>query len=188
VRTDQRMTLYAWWFESRFARPLSPPTFSLSPGGLGVPGLALGSIDELLSGPDRRGEIDGRLDRAAVISPSAASREGVAAGLAALRAQLESIARTAETAAAAAREGRSVFTAGGDCRDCLAVLEGADSALLGLDARDVAGFLLPPLAEMAGRAALDLGESLEQSEALYRNLAESARYHLEILGVDMWMK
>jgi hypothetical protein len=49
VRTDQRMTLYAWWFESRFARPLSPPTLSLSPGGLGVSGLAA-----FLSRPPRR--------------------------------------------------------------------------------------------------------------------------------------
>jgi hypothetical protein len=186
VRTDQRMTLYAWWFESRFARPLSPPTLSLSPGGLGVPGLALGNVEELLSCPDRRGEIDGRLDRAAAISPNAAFRDGVAAGLAALRAQLESIALTAEKAAAAAREGRSAFAAGGDCRGFLSVLEGADSALLSLEARDVAGFLLPPLAEMGGRAARDLGESLEQSEALYRNLAESARYHLHVLGVDSW--
>ncbi|MGA2548291.1 MAG: 6-hydroxymethylpterin diphosphokinase MptE-like protein, partial [Rectinemataceae bacterium] len=78
VRTDQRLTLYAWWFESRFARPLSPPTLSLSPCGLGVPGLALGSVEELLSCPDRRGEIDGRLDRAAAISPNAAFRDGVA--------------------------------------------------------------------------------------------------------------
>lgn len=185
VRTDQRMILYAWWFESRFARPLSPPTFSLSPGGLGIPGLALGSVEELLSRPDRRGEIDGLLDRAAAISPAPSSREGAAAGLAALRAQLESIVRTAESAAAAAREGRAAFASGGDGRGCLAALEDADSALLNLDARDVAGFLLPPLAEMVGRVARDLGESFEQSEVLYRNLAESARYHLEILRVDL---
>ena len=58
LRTDQRMSLYAWWFESRFVRPHSPPTLSLSPKGLAVPGLSLGAIEELPrrprpSGPDR---------------------------------------------------------------------------------------------------------------------------------------
>ena len=188
VRTDQRMKLYAWWFESRFSRPLSPPTLSLSPGGLGIPGLALGSLEDLLSCPDRRGEIDCHLDRAAAMSPSGASlaqrAAGFSQGLADLCAQLESIAKTAEEAAAAARDGRSVFAAGGDSQGCLAVLERADAALLSLDARDVAGFLLPPFAELAGHAARDLGESLGQSESLYKNLAESARYHLEILRAE----
>ena len=188
LRTDERMTLYAWWFESRLTRPLSPPTVSLSPGGLRVPGMALGGVDALLACPDRRAEIDAILDRAAAMAPSEDSRarraEAFSAGLASLLAQLESIARTAEGAAAAAREGRSAFASGGDCRPCLAALEAADSTLLGLEARDVAGFLLPPLSELTGGAAHDLGESLARSEAIYLSLAESARYHLGVLAAD----
>ncbi len=185
VRTDQRMTLYAWWFESRLSRPLSPPTLSLSPGGLGIPGLAVGSVEELLSLPDRRGEIDARLERAAAMQAEAQAggrpSDCVAEGLAGLRTELEAIARIAEGARAAAREGRTAFAAGEDCRGCLAVLESADRALLEEDARDIAGFLLPPLAEILGAKARDLGDGLERSERLYERLAESARYHLGVL-------
>jgi hypothetical protein len=185
VRTDQRMTLYAWWFESRLCRPLSPRTISLSPGGLAIPGLELARADELLSLPDRRREIEAGLARAAIMGPSAESpseaRAAAAKGLDELLRQLQSIASIAEAARAASREGQAAFARGGDCSASVSALEAADRALLGLDAREIAGFLLPPLSELTGRRARDLGESLAQSESLYQSLEESARYHLEML-------
>ncbi len=188
LRTDERMILYAWWFESRFARPGSPPTLSLGRGGLAVPGLAPGSVEELLALPDRRGEIDEALGRAEDMAralPGSAGerrRARVAEGLESLRAQLGEIEREAEAGLEAARAGRCVFASGGDCGPWLAALDRADAVLMGIEARDVAGFLLPPLAELVGRRARDIGESLERSEAIYRELAESARYHLEVLS------
>lgn len=186
VRTDERMALYAWWFESRFARPLSPPTLSLSTGGLAVPGLGRGEAAELLACPDRRREIDEALRRAEAVAHSArgagALAAGLAEGLADLRCQLESIAREAEAAGEAARVGRAAFASGDDLAPCLAAIDRADSLLLGIEARDVAGFLLPPLAELLGGEARDVGESLGRSETIYRELARSARYHLEVLS------
>jgi hypothetical protein len=187
VRTDQRMSLYAWWFESRFARPSSPRTISLSARGLAIPGLRAGGLDELLSLPDRREEIDALLARAAAMAPArgsaaeSAARAAVAAGLEDLISQLEAVARGAESAELAARAGRAAFASGGDCGPCLAALEAADAAILGIEARDLAGFLLPSSSRLLGRGARDLGESLERSEALYRGVAESARYHLDAL-------
>ena len=186
LRTDERMALYAWWFESRFSRPLSPPTLSLGSGGLAVPGLGRSSAAELLACPDRRREIDEALGRAQAAARSARGAAtlsaGLAAGLADLRGQLEAIAREAEAAGEAARQGREAFVSGGDLAPCLAAIDRADSLLLGIEARDVAGFLLPPLAELLGGEARDVGESLGRSEAIYRELARSARYHLEVLS------
>ena len=185
VRTDERMALYAWWFESRLTRSGSPRTLSLGNGGLAVPGLGQGGVAELLAGPERRLQIDEALERADAAARSAAlslrRTATLAEGLADLRSQLESIAREAETARAAACAGRDAFASGGDLAPCLAALDLADALLLGIEARDVAGFLLPPLAELLGREARDIGESLERSEAIYRDLAESARYHLGVL-------
>jgi hypothetical protein len=181
VRTDQRMSLYAWWFESRFARPSSPLTISLSFGGLAIPGLALGSIDELLALSPRRRELDERLDFVASLKPEGDGRGGAAAGLSALRAALTSIELAARSGLEASRLGRAAFAAGQDCSQHIAALEAADRAIMGIEEREVAGFLLPPLSELAGRKASDLGESFAQSEALYASVAESARYHLEVL-------
>lgn len=183
VRSDRRMALYAWWFESRLARPLAPPTISLGRGGLAIPGLGLGSLEELLACPDRRAEIEGRLEAAAAFKPQEGGRDGAAAALAGLRLQLESIARAAEAGMAAATDGRRAFDAGAQCGGCLALLEKADATILGQEARDVAGFLLPALPELLGRAAGDLGESFDRSASLYRQLLDSARYHLEVLGL-----
>lgn len=182
VRTDQRMNLYAWWFESRLSRLSSPPTLSLSPGGLAIPGMPQGSAEELLSLPDRRSEIDERLSRAGAMRPADTSRGRAASGLADLRVQLGRIARTAERAEAAARSGRESFASGADCSRTIEILDGADAEILSLEARDLAGFLMPSLGELAGGKAGDLGESLAQSEALYRRLGESARYHLSALS------
>jgi hypothetical protein len=181
VRTDQRMSLYAWWFESRFARPSSPRTISLSGSGLAIPRLELGSIDELLALPSRRSEIDKRLDRVASIRLEDNGCAGAAAGLASLRSRLTAIELAARSGLAASRSGRAAFASGGDCGPYIAVLEASDRAIMGIEERDVAGFLLPPLSELAGRKARNLGESFAQSEALYASVAESARYHLEVL-------
>jgi hypothetical protein len=182
VRTDQRMSLYAWWFESRFTRPLSPPTISLCPDGLAIPGFLQGRLDDLLASPERRSEIEERLARAAAMRPREGSREEAAAGLAELRGRLEHMERASQAAQAAARCGREAFSSGGDCSPSLAALDRADAEVLGLEDRDIAGFLLPSLRELAGRKARDLGESFSQSEVLYRALAESARYHLDVLS------
>jgi hypothetical protein len=182
VRTDERMSLYAWWFESRFARPGSPPTIAIGRGGLAIPGLACGSLDMLLALPDRRGEIDEALARARAARPGEGAPGAAARGLGSLRAELESIERIASGAARAAALGREAYAAGRDCSPQLAALEAADASILSVEGRDVAGFLLPPLAELAGRRARDLGDSLAQSEALYSNVAQSARYHLEVLS------
>lgn len=182
VRTDRRMALYAWWFESRLTRPGSPVTYSLCPGGLAVPGLEVRPLEELLELPDRRAEIDERLAMASAIRPPEGAREASLRGLGSLRGELETIAAIAESAEARAREGSALFASGADCRPCLAALEAADRGLLGIEARDVAGFLMPPLSEFAAKRSDDPGSSLERSASLYRSLADSARYHLAVLS------
>jgi hypothetical protein len=183
VRTDQRMSLYAWWFESRLARPSSPRTLSLSRGGLAIPGMAAGSLDELLALPDRRAEIDERLAAAAAMGPAAGSRESAARGLAELREELGRLALAAERAQEAARAGREAFSSGKDCASALETLARSDAEILSFGARDIVGFLLPELRDLAGTKPRDLGESLAQSESLYRRLSESARYHLAALSL-----
>lgn len=183
VLTDKRMRLYGWWFESRLARPGSPSTISLSPGGLALPGMGLGSIEELLALPLIRRRIEAALDMAASVEIPQAATEQASAGVTALLAELEGIARTAAGAAAAATRGREQLAAGRDCRSELALLDQADKRLLGNAAKDVAGFLLPPLGELLGDRSSDLGESLARSASLYQRVAESARYHVELLAL-----
>lgn len=49
VITDQKMKMFAWWFESRIAELTYIKTFSLAPQGLKIPGVEISAVDSLLS-------------------------------------------------------------------------------------------------------------------------------------------
>jgi hypothetical protein len=191
VRTDARMRLYAWWFEARRARPGAPRTVSRAPEGLAIPGMELGSMEELLAAPILRADIDRRMDEIAsrnVANGPAPEERGERGreGLARLLAELEDIAAEAETAVAAAREAALALAEGEAGAErlepALERLNEADRAIADCAAKEVIAFLMPPLGDLLSRRARNLGESIEQSEAVYRSVAKSARYHLEALS------
>jgi hypothetical protein len=61
VLTDRRLSLYAAWFENQFSKYEQINNCSLFQDGLAINGLKAANIQELLSLPDRREEIDTRL-------------------------------------------------------------------------------------------------------------------------------
>ena len=191
IRTDKRMTLYAWWFESRLCHPEAPATLNLSSHGLSIPGMGLASLDEALSLPPRRAEIDAIIDTAvcetAIETPAGhgvAGSAGIAAaveGLSALLAELAATEEKASRAAEEAAEARLDLAAGRDISARMARLDGYDRELLAGGANEVVGFLLPPLSEIMGEGAKSLDEGLRCSEALYSRVAESALFHIKKL-------
>lgn len=53
VITDQRMELYAWWFESKVAAHPETKNFSLTPQSLAIPGIQAFPLESLLQEPAR---------------------------------------------------------------------------------------------------------------------------------------
>ena len=180
VRTDKRMTLYAWWFESRLAHPSAPPTLNLSAEGLAIPGMGPASLERLLALPVCRERIDTLLGDLAG-SGSGDGARLVSEGLAELLAELRIAHDKAGLAAQEAAQARLDLAAGRDIGPRMAVLDAIDAALLGGAANEVIGFLLPPLSEIMGNGASSLAEGLSSSEALYSRVAESAAFHIEAL-------
>jgi len=183
VLSDQRMLLYAWWFESRLARKDAPPTSTLSPGGVAIPGLPLVALESLLALPPRRREIDACLETAARLALSELGRESGEGALAELLSGLDGIAQRAEEGERAARSAREALARGGDPAPFLALLGETDAFLHGNEFRDVVGFFLPPLRELVDRIPRDLAESLELSASLYARIAASARENLGFLDL-----
>ncbi len=62
VLTDKRLSLYAWWFESKLAACPNIACKTLTPEGMKIPGFTTAPIDEAAGLPDRRDEIDVMLD------------------------------------------------------------------------------------------------------------------------------
>lgn len=52
VLTDQRMKMFAWWFESRLEQFPHVKTYTFSQNGLYIPGIEFITIDKLLSKPE----------------------------------------------------------------------------------------------------------------------------------------
>jgi hypothetical protein len=170
VVSDRRLSLYAWWFESRAARHPETRSRTLSRGGLRIAGLPLAELEELLALPPRRAEIDAigaRLTAAASEGWAEASASGALAGLVAELRRVEGLCL------------RGLALAESGDLDGLAAL---DAELLASEAKDVAGFLFSSVDELVGVRATNLEQSMAQSTRLYRALAESARWHAELLG------
>jgi hypothetical protein len=62
VLTDRRLSLYAAWFENQFNKYEQINNFALFRDGLTISGLKAANVQDILSLPDRRQEIDNRLN------------------------------------------------------------------------------------------------------------------------------
>jgi hypothetical protein len=183
VRTDERLALYSWWFESRMLRHPECPTRNLSPRGLAVPGMPPETAEAVLALPPARDRIDGILEAlrreeregAAAEGPPSDARGRVLGLLADLEAR-------AESALGLAARARALERAGRDPSEALALLDESDRDLLGNEAKEIAGFLLPDLETLLGRPARTLEEALDRSESVYREIRDSAAYHRRILA------
>jgi hypothetical protein len=190
VLTDRRLSLYAAWFEHRFRRFPEIRNYRLSPGGLAVKGLEEASPQALLALPDRREEIDRRLNqvfdgiqaefyKAEAICRRADQYER------ARRALLEGLERVKAAAEQGARAAEQAL--GGPPPDQEKVLAALDKTLKIItesEVKEVAGFLFPPPdeGEKNPRAGEDSFRSyLMSSVKLYRALAEAADYNLREL-------
>ena len=63
VLTDRRLSLYAAWFESQFSANKHIQNFSFSQDGLAITGLQAADMEKFLALPNRRVEIDSRIQQ-----------------------------------------------------------------------------------------------------------------------------
>ncbi|MDR2070697.1 MAG: DUF115 domain-containing protein [Treponema sp.] len=192
VLTDRRLSLYAAWFENRFGLSPEVCNYSLSSGGLAIPGLIPAAPEDLLALPPRREEIRqtldtvfSRLERDFGSPEETAARSArYAAAHSALLGGLERIQEAAREAAALAESARS--RTGGDLRETFNKMDDVNRIITESEVKDVAGFLFPPMGELEKGLTVPvsdpLGRHLELSAKLYRAVAEAAEYNLSALS------
>jgi hypothetical protein len=206
VLTDRRLSLYAAWFENRFREYPETRSYSLSPGGIAIPGLELATPEALLALPERREEIDQRLEgicaaiRRDFFDPETARARAERYELAKSRLLegLAEIAREARSAASLARKalgpsggalegpgGKAASPARGldrlEREKLLGKLDAALGAIRNSEVKDVAGFLFPP--QDADRAAGSPGlvtDATGSSDPFVRYLEVSAGMYQDL--------
>ncbi len=184
VLTDKRLVIYQWWFENQMRMHPSATTFTLSERGVRIDGMPARRLDELLQLPDRRGQMDARLQEVRQAQPAASSSSQIAANVARL---LEELAKLEDDA----RHGAALATAleredsPAEHRAALVEkLDQLDGRICSSASKDVAGFLLQPfvhelLDDPRGQ------DAATTSRRLYEELADSAGFHHRELAAGL---
>lgn len=186
VVSDRRLSLYAWWFSAKAAQYPKAASFTLSNKGLAIPGIPLRGADDIMALPAIREELDERLRREledTAVLHSEAAQSG--ADMAALKAELcRELRRIEENALRGLELVERARRAGGETLSALLDELGAiDAFLLGSAAKDIVGFLFSSLEELLGGRVRDFSDSLDKSARLYREIAQSAGWHGQVLAL-----
>lgn len=192
--TDERMLLYAWWFESKAASFPNIKTASLSPAALHIPGFFLADIDELLALPEREKEIKAfcfscKTDEKN--EPKDVQAQNIKA-LKTLKADLTELQNTVKNAAAVCiRHCRSE----GDYAQVLNELTRADERIYASRVKNLASLIFPPPARLESIAAKNLPpqppappQGDYKSAAAYNILKSKLIYDMILQSIETHIK
>ena len=200
VLTDRRLSLYAAWFESCFRQFPAIRSYSLSPDGLNIAGLEQAEPEALLALPERRAEIDSRLEaatariKAAFFEPQEARQRGerYENALAALHSGLNQISGACKKGIQTAEQALRRRPKPAEREKTLAALGEINRCIFESEVKEIAGFLFPLYeqalaAPVPGKTTEELTAEatstgpnvlfrrhLESSLHLYRSLLEAA--------------
>jgi len=198
VLTDERLSLYAGWFENRFRQFPAVENFCLSPEGMEIKGLKYEQMEKLLALPERRKEIDSLLkeinetiNKDFFSEKAGKNREEKykSAGEALLRGlkTIKNLALEAEKLAkTSARRSQLGHLEKNELEKAFEKLNAANTAINNSNVKEIAGFLLPETtnweAEIAESTQDPLIKHLEYSSRFYKALADAAEFNLKILS------
>ncbi len=174
VLTDKRLSLYAWWFESRIAAYPAHRTASLTSGGMMIPGIPCAEVGSCLDRPPCREEIANRIGRAAE-APEDSGTGDFYRGVNELIESLEDLSRLANRAEKAC--GRR------DARE----LDRIDREILTHPAKEIAAMIF----DAAGAEPSDPSEGSREdpflrSQRIYRAVGDASGENIR--GLEFFLK
>ena len=191
VLTDRRLSLYAAWFENSFRRHPEVRNYGVFQDGLAITGIQPADAEKLLSLPERRGEIDSRLE--SVFSridgdfnnPAEKQKraERYANAVSALVRGLEEVGNAAKKGAEITRQALKGKTDSGRQNKILKELDEIMRRITDSEVKEVAGFLFPAenKKESEGAAKDSFRAYLESTNKLFSSLAQTVDFNLENL-------
>jgi hypothetical protein len=190
TQTDRRMLLYKWWFENQLTIHPEARTFTLSPDGVAVSGMALAQLSDLSSLPPVRKEIDARLAKerqtASELTEPPKKTRTLRAKLRELVGGLQELQGLSGRALKANEDlGSSLASGGQGSVPLVSELDEIDNRILSVSQRGIVGFLMQSLIHQIGGRGEEKAstqQTLTDGEALYRGIMESARWQEEVIS------
>jgi hypothetical protein len=185
VLTDRRLSLYAAWFENQFSRYPQVRNYAIFQDGLAITGLQAATAEELLALPDRRDEINRRIDTAfsqidsGFHDPEKARlrAERYENAISVLIRGLQSIKDAAEEGASIARHALKRGLNPSGRSKVIKELDEVTKRITESEVKEVAGFLFPPVEDE--KEADPFRAYLKSSLKLFSGLAEAAEFNLK---------
>ena len=182
ILSDRRMDVYAAWFAESAARIRDRRPGIVGSSGRRVEGMGTVSISDLLQQPAVRREKTARLEEIRQSPGTGDAWKRLLSTVEDVLQSLDSLESRAldgvRTAAAAMRR----LEKGENPGKAIEELDRIDGDILRGDGRELVSFLIQPLIlEITSRADRDTGNPLETSRKLYREMADSAAYHIRQL-------
>jgi len=151
ILTDRRLSLYAAWFENQFRKYPQVKNFGVFRDGLEIAGLQSVETEALLSLPERRDEIDKRIEDAFLktekeFNDDEQSRERAKKyenAVSGLKRGLASIKKTSEEGASIARQALKRELNAAQKDKVIKELDSLTRRVTESEVKEVAGFLLP---------------------------------------------
>jgi len=198
VLTDRRLSLYAAWFENRFAQNNEARSYGLFGDGLAINGLESAQAADLLALPDRREEIDRHLDNVFLQIENDFNKpeekqkraERYDRAVSVLARGLENIRDAAERGAGITEKALKYKPGQEQQEKVLKDLDNVMRRISGSEVKEIAGFLLPAAeketvtanAAPAANAAHDpFTAYLVSTNKLFSSLAETVSLNLEYI-------
>jgi len=193
VLTDQRLSLYAAWFENQFKQNPQIKNYGLFMEGLHITGLHAMESEKLLALPKQRAEIDRRVKSAFEQTESVfneaeekqkrAERYDAAVGV--LNSGLKNIKNACEEGAEIARLALRYPLNAQQQNKTLKELDEITKRINGSEVKEIAGFLMPPEAGEDAQGNQDGADPftayLKSTLKLFISLAQAASSNLDIM-------
>ncbi|MDR0323125.1 MAG: DUF115 domain-containing protein [Treponema sp.] len=189
VLTDRRLSLYAAWFENQFSSHSQIRNLALFQNGLAITGLENASPETLLALPNRRKEINKRLEAAfskienEFNKPEEKQKraERYENAVSVLTRGLESIRSAAEEGASVTKRALNYTLNPSQQNKILKELDEITRRITDSEVKEIAGFLFPPAEdEETGNVSGDPFRAyLKSSLKLFSSLAETVEFNLK---------
>jgi len=193
VLTDRRLSLYAAWFENRFRQYPEVRNYAVFQEGLAIAGIQPALAQTLLSLPERRGEIDMKLQ--AVFSqidgdfnsPEEKQKraERYAKAVSALINGLEEVRNAAQKGAGITRQALKGKPDSGKQNKILKELDEIMRRITDSEVKEVAGFLFPAenkINESNNTEKDSFRAYLESSNKLFSSLAQTVEFNIKYIN------
>ena len=190
IRTDSRMTMYAWWFESRCAEYSAVRTYTLTSESLSIPGISPAELSAVLAGPDKQEEINAFIENCEAQSNSTSFEERRAEldrALSSLRNDLAEMRHSAEKAAFLCR---THCRTDAEYKKILASLSECDKSLMKSNVSELASLLFPGKEELE-KTEKESAQSVSSQDTnpYTANLRSSGLVYSKILdSIEQWEK